>query len=141
MEESEAPAEAPEAVEPDLMGHVPVSLEGVEYVMRPSWEAIMSIEKQTGKTLLELSANGSTCLSLSDLSVCVCEMMHAQGKVCASDDPLATTYRHCTTANIAKLIMKESIYNVNFRVSIVLMGAITGAYDETGEPQAMRKMK
>lgn len=130
-----------ETPEPDTMGRVPVLLEGVEYQLRPSWEAILTIEKRTGKTLLELASSAGRCLTLNELAIIVFEFMRAEGKQVSDTDPLATTYRHVKEDKLSRLIMKESIYNVNFRVSIVLMGALTGAYDEAGEPQAARKLQ
>lgn len=138
VEEPEAVEETPE---PDLMGRVPVKLEGTDYYLRPSWEAILTIEKRTGKTLLELASSAGRCLTLNELAIIVYEFMRAEGKQVSDDDPLASTYRHVKEERLSKLIMQESIFNVNFRVSIVLMGALTGAYDEAGEPQAARKIQ
>ena len=134
-------SEAPVKPEPEVVdnhGNLLITLEGVAYVLRPSYQAITSIERMSGQTLFDLAGKSArSCLSLDELALIVTEMFHAYGKTLSNDDPLAATYRSCKAEDIGKLIFPD-IVRINGRICIVLMGCLTGGYNPEGEPIAAR---
>ena len=55
-------------------GEVSLELEGVEYVLRPSYEAISAFEAQTDRSLIDLArAAGDGQLKMSEAAIIVTE--------------------------------------------------------------------
>jgi hypothetical protein len=118
-------------------GEVTITLDGAEYVMRPSYEAIEAIEAQTGKSVIELLVEAdSGKLHLSDAGVVVWECIKAWGRQCvaAGDaDPIAKSAAGANLEKVRKLIYKFGIHQTRQRIAILLMAAATGGVTETGE--------
>jgi len=123
--------------EVDTRGHITVPLDA-DYVLRPSYEAIASIERQLGLSLHVMADLATTSrLTLEQMGVIVAEMMHAYGKA-SPEDPLVSTYRAATSERISQLIFEASPAKVNARIVPVLIGALTGGYTAEGELKATK---
>lgn len=124
-----------ESEEVDTRGQITVPLDA-EYGLRPSYEAVASIERQLGLSLHVLADLATTSrLSLEQMGVIITEMMHAFGKA-NPDDPLVSTYRGVKPDRISELIFEASPAKVNARIVPLLIGALTGGYDSSGELKA-----
>jgi hypothetical protein len=122
--------------EVDVRGEITVPLDGQEYVLRPSFEAVSRIERELGRGLYDL-ANLALVgrLSFSDMGVIIAEMMHAYGKS-NPDDPLNSTYRAATAQRMSELVFEHGGPSVMARVAVVLVGALSGGYTSSGEVKA-----
>jgi hypothetical protein len=130
-----------ETAELDLRGQVTLPLEGQDYVLRPSYEAISAIEKALGKSHEELAhAAVRYQLSYSDLAIICTEMMRAYGKA-KPDDPLVTTYRGVKPERLEVLIYETGKAKVTTRIAVVLAGALSGGYTASGEVKAVETME
>ncbi len=123
--------------EVDARGQMTVPLDGQEYVLRPSLEAILAIERQTRpRTLYDLATEASQIrLPIEDLATIVAHFMRAHGKA-SPDDPLATDYQGAKPERLRDLIYEAGIPSITQRVYVVLLGAISGGYDASGEVKA-----
>jgi hypothetical protein len=127
----EADAEEPEV---DLHGQLKVPLDGAEYTLRPSRQALTNIEVQTGKPLLMLAAQTSAMmLPLSEIGVCISEMMHAY----AAFDPSASAdYKSAKPERCADLVYEGDPLGMQNRLSKIFKNALDGGYTAAGEPKA-----
>jgi hypothetical protein len=118
----------------DLLGQLSVDL-GVEYLLRPSRQAISNIERQTGLSLPQLAIQcGSLALSVENLGICVAEMMQAY----AGFDPTANAdYRGAKANNCADLVYENGPVDVSRRLAVIFTGALAGGYTASGEPKAV----
>jgi hypothetical protein len=121
----------------DTRGQITVPLDA-DYVLRPSYEAISSIERQLGLSLHVLADLATTSrLNLEQMGVIVAEMMHAFGKA-SPEDAMVSTYRGCTPEKVSELIFEASPAKVMARIVPLLIGALTGGYDASGELKATK---
>lgn len=129
-----------EAATPDTndRGEVTVRLEGTEYVLRPTFEACMAVEKQIGRSLIHLASEADAQrLTIEEMSIIAAEFIRAYGK----DQQIASLIG-VRAENIAPLIYAEGVIGVAPRLAIVLIGAITGGMKpsqgdtEPGETEA-----
>lgn len=122
----------------DVRGQIAIELEGVVYQLRPSREAILAIETQTGNSLYQLAglaiAGG---MQTETMGLIVAELMRAHGKA-NPQDPLNSTYIGAKPERIAELIHEEGVPYVVPPIVAVLMGALTGGYTASGEPKPPR---
>lgn len=131
----EQPTADPGAANP-VRGEIEVSLgdPARDYVLRPSYEAIVAIEKGTGKGLLHLFREAAEAtMPLGDLAVVIAECIRAQGRA-AKDRMMASV----DADRIGALIM-ESPYGhsgVLARAAVLLGGAVCGDYNASGEVKA-----
>jgi len=126
---------ADEVPEVDVRGQISLPLDGQEYVLRPSMEAIMAIEARL-RPLLPLTQEAvAGSLTLHDLGIITAEFMRAFGKA-NPNDPLKTTYLHSKPETLARLIYEAGQPKVCIRVATVLMGALSGGYEASGEIKA-----
>ena len=129
-------AKSPDPAEVNFQGEITVPLEGVEYVLRPSYSAIMAIERQTGRSLFDLAGEATSGrMSIADMGVICAEMMHAFGRQ-NPDDSNITTYRGAKPEKIAELIYEAGGPRVSARIAVLLMGALTGGYTASGKMKA-----
>ncbi|MDT7935212.1 MAG: GTA-gp10 family protein [Sphingomonadaceae bacterium] len=124
-----APAEA-SAV--DARGEIAIELDGVEYVLRPSFEAVGAIESACGKTLLELAqAAESGTLSAAHLAEVVAQCIKAQGRAVGDDN-----LRAVTAKRIGALLYEADgglMWAITQVVMRLLFRAVTGGYTALGE--------
>jgi hypothetical protein len=119
----------------ELRGEATLTLEGTDYVMRPSYSAIVQFERATGKSLFELSddaRNGK--LSLEDASIIACETIRAQGH--AVNDRMMTAF---TVQRVGELIMggdTGGLVGASGQIAVMLLLASSGGYTGTGELKA-----
>lgn len=125
--------------EANTRGEVTIELEGVRYVMRPSYEAIEAIEEQTGHgivALINLASQGE--MTRRQCAIVVTECIKAWGKqqrASGGDDPIANGAAGANTDKIARLIhaSEGGVVGAVQRVAIVLTAAACGGVTETGE--------
>ena len=123
----------PDEAEIDTRGHITLPVDGTEYVLRPSFEAIVSIERQLGRSLFDLAGDSTQGrLSFEDMGVIASEMMRAYGKS-NPEDPLASSYRGAKAERLSELIYEAGGPRICARITVLLMGALTGGYTASGE--------
>lgn len=114
-----------------VLGEDEIVLDGATYVLRPSHQALVLIEQQTGHAimaLIQMAALGE--LKLETLGIIAAEMIRAG----ASDDDEAT--KHVSDERIAELIMEAGIPHVAATLVVVLTDAATGGRTASGERKA-----
>ena len=127
---------AKEEIKLDVRGQITAPLGGENYVLRPSEEAILAIEDETGLSLFDLAgqaANGR--MSLRHMGIVVAAMMRAHGKA-NPEDPLITTYMAANPDKIRGLILEAGTPRIMARITVILAGAIGGGYTASGEVKA-----
>lgn len=112
-------------------GEVEVDLEGIAHVLRPSFEAQVAIEAQTGRSIEQLAhAAGRGGLSINDAAVIVTECVNAHRKAHGQPANYGTTrVGHCIVET-GKLIVVR-------RLELLLFLAATGGYSASGERRAL----
>ncbi|MCH4894008.1 hypothetical protein GO308_12870 [Sphingomonas sp. SFZ2018-12] len=116
----------------EIRGEVEVTLDGQSFVLRPSWEAILAIEKQTGRSVAQLAfAAEAHELTIETLAIIVTECIRAWGK---SIERISV--QGVQPDRIGELIFSEGLLKVIPRVAIVLLRAVTGGVLPSGEPKA-----
>jgi len=114
-------------------GEVEVKLEGVSYVLRPSYEAQVAIERQTGKSIEALcAAAGSTSLSIDDAAVVVTECIRAQGRAIGDSAMQAFNAK-----SVGECIVDAGKLPVVKRIELLLYLAVMGGYTAKGEARAL----
>jgi hypothetical protein len=114
-----------------LRGEITVRLDGEDYVMRPSHEAITLVEDQTGRSVLQLAqAADDGSLPLKHAAVIVTEFIKAWGRENAQPH-----FEKFSARRISELLFDEGLLKVNPRVALVLWHALTGGH-KPGEPEA-----
>lgn len=121
----------------EVRGEVSLSLEGVEYVLRPSYEAIMEVEDQTGKGILDLARDAqSGDLTLRQVSQVAAAFIRAGGR--AKQDNAAA---HVSAKRVGELIYEAengAVYVMGI-LRAVLLAAATGGYNGQGEVKPATK--
>lgn len=118
-------------------GEVSLGLEGVEYVLRPSYEAISAFETQTNRSLIDLArAAGDGELKLSESAIIVTECIKAHGR--AIDDKAMAAFN---AARVGELILQADggLLIAMKRLELLLFMAATGGYTGSGEVKATTK--
>src|SRR5689334_20584113 len=111
-----------------LRGEVFLTLDSTDFVLRPSYEALLAIEEKTGKTILALyNAATEADIGLRDTAITVTELIRAWGR--ATDDPVA---KNVDLDRVGQLIQGESLMGVALKLTVVLGLAITGGYEPDG---------
>lgn len=117
-------------------GEMELELESVTYVARPSREAIEAMERQTGRSLMELAqAAREGKLTLPEIAIIVCELLKAWGREANGDSADAN---QLAAAQFKPEGLKDHLYDagvitLNARLAVVLSGAVTGGYDARGK--------
>lgn len=115
----------------ELRGEVDIELDGQNYVLRPSYEAMVEAERVTGKALIMLATMaGDGALTLVDTALIVTAFIKAWGK--ANGDTQVQAFK---AERIGELIHEYGLMAVQLRLSIVLGRAATGGYRADGKPR------
>lgn len=115
-------------------GELALTLEGAEYVLRPSYEAIDAFEGKTGKGLLELAQLAlSGKLRAGELAQVAAECIRAWGRATDQASMAAVNARR-----IAELIVESEggMAGAMGILSAMLSMAATGGYTAQGEMKA-----
>ena len=116
-------------------GEVSITLDGVDYVMRPSYEAISAIEDQTGSGLIALAEQAQRgTMKLETLATIVTEAVRAWGRAAgpdASADQRAA--RDFGARRVGELILEGGILPAMSRAGVMLLLAATGGVTSSGE--------
>ena len=115
-------------------GEVSLTLDGAEFVLRPSYEAISAFEADTGCGLLALTQQAEEAtMTLDTIAAIVTRCIQAQGR--AISDQMMQGVK---APKIAALIMESEtgLLGVLMRLRLMLVMAATGGYTATGEPKA-----
>lgn len=118
-----------------VRGEFSLPLGGKVYVLRPSYEAIVAIEEQTGKGLLQLFNDAAgAALTLRETGIVVSEFIRAQGR--AVDDALMAAV---DATRIAKLIMEAETGPAGAMGTVgpILGSVACGDYTASGEPKTV----
>lgn len=119
----------------ETRGEISLLLEGVAYPMRPSFEAIVAFEKDTGRALLELAvAAEAQRLKITELAAIATRCIQAAGK--AQDQRMWQAFN---ADRIGELMLAEDggMFLANKRIALLLFDAATGGYTAAGEPKAV----
>lgn len=124
-----------------LRGEVDLALNGQRFVLRPSYTAIVAIEKKAALPLLQLAQLAEQgCLSQEQQAIVVTELVRAWGRslvtdeyASAADKAIATAARGANADAIAELLYPVGLMAVQPRLAIVLGLALTGGCLPSGE--------
>lgn len=125
----------------ELRGEVDIVLEGQRFVLRPSYTAVVVMEKKAGKPLFELAALAEQIMMPQETQAIVTtELVRAWGRELVTDE--YSTAEERATASAAKGVnaerMGELLYSVGAmavqpRIAMVLGLALTGGCLPSGE--------
>lgn len=119
----------------ETRGEVALTLDGAEFVLRPSYEAIVEFEAATGRSLIDLAqAAGAGSLSLSDAAAIVTACVKAWGRATGNKSAAGVNAKR-----VAELLIEEGLLLVMKRLEIVLFLAATGGVTASGEVKATPK--
>jgi hypothetical protein len=122
---------SPEPVANEVRGEVDLILDHTRFVLRPSYEAVLAVEKETGKGLIALATAATDgALGLSDAALITAEFIRAWGR--SVEDPVA---RAVDTGKIGELIHEYGLMRVTLRLAMVLTLAATGGCKNDGSPK------
>lgn len=115
----------------ELRGEVDLELDGIRFVLRPSYEASLAVEKRTGKGLVALAtAAADGALGLSESAAITTEFIRAWGR--STDDKIAA---NVDEGRIGALIHEYGLMRVTLRLAVVLTLAATGGVKNDGSPK------
>jgi hypothetical protein len=115
-------------------GEITLLLEGEEYVLRPTWEAIEAFEGLTDKGLFELARDAiAGKLRVSQAAQIATECIRAWGRATGSAAAQGVNVRR-----VGELLMEsEGGFVAVQRTLAVMLGlAVTGEYTSSGEVKA-----
>ena len=118
-------------------GEVSLELEGQEYVLRPSYEAISAFEAQTDRSLIDLArAAGDGQLKMNEAAIIATECIKAHGR--AIDDKAMAAFK---PSRVGDLILQAEggLLIAVKRLELLLFMAATGGYTGSGEVKAPTK--
>jgi hypothetical protein len=117
-------------------GEATITLEGVEYGLRPSFTAIQAIEQKTEQSIFALALRASALeLSTAALGVVFGETMRAWGKA----NPESTEGKVAAAVKderVAELIFDEGVKAASQIAGWLLRAALTGGATSVGELKA-----
>jgi hypothetical protein len=112
-------------------GEVDLELDGTRFVLRPSYEAVIAVEKATGKGILALAfAAKDGGISLTEAGIVTAELVRAWGR--STGEAVAA---NVDTDRITELIHVYGLMRVTLRLAIVLTNAVTGGCKSDGSPK------
>ncbi len=113
-------------------GEITITFDGAEYTLRPTYEAILEVETQTGKTIFELGglADGNR-LPLAQAAIILAEFIKAWGRE-TGDRAMANV----GAKRLGEMALDTGLPNVMAVLALVLYLAATGGYTPTGELKA-----
>lgn len=112
-------------------GEIDITLDGQSYVLRPSHEALVACEKQTGLSLVEMArAAEAGTLTLTQCAQIVVECVRAQGKVIGDD-----MMQKFSVSRVAALLFEAEggVLLANMKLRILLVLACSGGVTASGE--------
>lgn len=125
----------------ELRGEIDLVLDGQRFVLRPSYTAVVAMEKKAGKSLMELATLAEQGLMPQETqATVVTELMRAWGRglaldeyATAEDKAIATAAKGANPDSIGELLYPVGVMAVQPRVAIVLGMALTGGCLPSGE--------
>lgn len=128
----------------EVRGEIDLVLEGQSYVLRPSHQAIIAMEKKTGRSLIELAALAEqSMLDQATQAIVVTELIRAWGRSIQIDEyasgaekAVATSAKAANVDTIGELLFSVGVLAIQPRVAIVLGLALTGGCLPSGEVKA-----
>jgi len=130
------PAKPPSIVRLDTRGQLTITLDA-DYVLRPSQEAIMEAEQQTGLSLFDLAGLAANSrMTLQQMGIVTAAMMRAHGKA-NPNDPMISTYRAAKAETLSGMIYEAGTPRIMGGLTVLLAGAINGGYTASGEAKAV----
>ena len=107
-------------------GEHELTLGGKTYVLRPSYAAIVQVEKKTGQSLLSLvKLGGRSELTAEQIGIIGAEFIRAG----ATDE----FTRRVNPEKIGELAFEDGIPSVTAKLTLVLLDAATGGRTASGE--------
>lgn len=131
-----------------LRGEIDLELEGQSYVLRPSYQAIIAMEKKTGRSLIELASLAEqSMLDQGTQAIVTTELIRAWGRSIQIDEyasgaekAVATAAKAANVETIGELLFSVGVLSVQPRIAIVLGLALTGGCLPSGEMKATGTM-
>lgn len=114
-------------------GEMALLLDGVEMVMRPTYEAIIAFERATGKGLLQLARDAlAGALTLGEVAQIACECIRAWGRDVEDKGAAGANPKR-----VADLILEGDggLHKASVTVGALLTMASTGGYTAQGKPK------
>jgi len=122
-----------------VRGEVALTLDGEEFVLRPTYDAIVAFEDATGRGLVTLAQSASDgSMRLPEAAAIVTACVRAWGQVTGN-----TGARGVNAKRIGELILetKGGLMVVLIRLAAMLLHAASGGYTASGEVKAASDMK
>ena len=114
-------------------GEVMVELDGVDHVLRPSFEAQVAIERQCGRSIEMLAqAAGEATMTIEEAAIVVTECVKAYGR--ATGEASLTGY---TTSRVGECIIETGKLGIVKRLELLLFLAANGGYRASGEVRTL----
>lgn len=114
-------------------GEIEIELAGTTYVMRPDFEAVLAIERQTGRPLIRLATEFGLGrhggLPLSDMAVIVTEGVKAARR----GDEMAQQYK---AEKFGRLIYETGMLSVLDPVDLFLRNALSGGAEPSKKKES-----
>lgn len=115
-------------------GEVDLVLNETRFVLRPSHQAMVAVEEQTGKSCLALAVEAADCkMTLRDATIITTLCIQAWGA--STDDEAGRVARAVDQERIGELIHEYGLMKVVLRLEIVLLNAVTGGCKKDGSPK------
>lgn len=109
-------------------GEHELALDGVDYVLRPSHQAIRAIERVTERSLLDLTRLGNVGgLTVDECAAIAVELIRAG----AGKDDQATS--NVGVARVGELIFEAGLHKAMARLTLCLIDAASGGRTASGE--------
>ena len=115
-------------------GEIPFTLEGQQYVLRPSWEAIDQFETETGKGVLQLAVEAREgTMKSREVAAVATACIRAWGR--STETELAKVARDVDKSRVGELIMdsESGLSGAMSKIAVLLVLAATGEYTASGE--------
>lgn len=125
----------------EIRGEVDLVLDGQSFVLRPSYTAIVAMEKKAGRSLIELAQlSEQGALTQEQQAIVVTELVRAWGRELAEDEyataaqkAMITAARSANADTIGELLYPVGVMEVQPRLHLVLGMALTGGYTPEGK--------
>lgn len=117
----------------EVRGELSITLDDAEFVLRPSYEAILEFEDATGKALTNLAFQAASAkLSIREMSIIVASCIRAWGRAVGNTSAAGVNERR-----IGELIIEAGAFDVRERITELLTRAATGGVNAQGETTAL----
>ncbi|UAK23671.1 GTA-gp10 family protein [Sphingomonas nostoxanthinifaciens] len=115
-----------------VKGEFAIALDGADHIMRPSYEAIVAIETETGKSVIAL-ANDATnaALTVREMATIAGECVREYGRQ-ESD----ASHQNVNDAAVQRCIVEMGPLHALSPIQDMLIKAATGGITATGKPKA-----